>query len=69
MNRLRMIACVVAAFAAAACSKKLDEGAQRKKDVEPAPTGNIVAIPENVRRNLGITFAKVTQRVVAGTVL
>ncbi len=31
-------------------------------DCDYRPTGNIVAIPENVQRNLGITFAKVTQR-------
>jgi hypothetical protein len=68
MKRPRIILCAAWLLLGAGCSKKPDEASPTKKAAEPAPTGNVVAIPDSVRTNLGITFAKVTRRVVAGTV-
>lgn len=60
---------VVSLLALAACEKKADSAAADKPHAPPAaaaPT-NRVDIPAPVRRNLGITFAKVEPRNVART--
>ncbi len=53
-----------------ACSRSGGESPTAQNDDahdEAPPTSNRVAVPENVRRNLGITFAKVESRPVAST--
>ena len=60
--RLRFV--LVVSLLAAACSKKQEP--QPAPDEAPAPT-NRIAVPETVRKNLGIDFVKVERRRVAQT--
>ncbi|MCA8978099.1 MAG: efflux RND transporter periplasmic adaptor subunit [Planctomycetes bacterium] len=60
--RLRLV--LVVSLLAAACSKKQES--QPAPDEAPAPT-NRIAVPETVRKNLGIDFVKVERRRVAQT--
>ncbi len=60
--RLRLV--LVVSLLAAACSKKQEQ--QPTPDEAPAPT-NRIAVPETVRKNLGIDFVKVARRRVAQT--
>ena len=58
---------VVCALALGACEKKADSAAADKPHAPAAAPTNRVDIPAPVRRNLGITFAKVEPRNVART--
>lgn len=60
--RLRFV--LVVSLLAAACSKKQEP--QPAPDDAPAPT-NRIAVPETVRKNLGIDFVRVERRHVAQT--
>lgn len=60
----RTINVLAAALALCACSKKQEP--QAAPEAAPPPT-NRIAVPETVRRNLGITFIKVERRKVAQT--
>lgn len=60
--RLRFV--LVVSLLAVACSKKQES--QPAPDEAPAPT-NRIAVPETVRKNLGIDFVKVERRRVAQT--
>lgn len=55
---------LVASLLVSACSKKQEP--QPARDEAPAPT-NRIAVPETVRKNLGIDFVKVERRRVAQT--
>ena len=66
MKYARITASLLAAALLAACSHSEDAAAPAAKEAAAAPT-NRIDIPDAVRRNLGMTFAKVESRSVART--
>lgn len=62
-----LAASAVVLLCAAGCRKAPESAGPTAKPHEAPPPSNRIAIPDAVRRNLGLTFAKVERRAVAAT--
>lgn len=70
MKPIALLLCVVALLSLLGCDGKPDTGAQNAAPATAAaaaPVSNRIDVPDAVRQNLGITFAKVERRRVAAT--
>ena len=71
MKAATLFLCALALLAPAGCDGEREAPAQgtapNPAAPAPAPVSNRIDVPETVRRNLGITFAKVERRPVAST--
>src|SRR5688572_26225414 len=67
---ITLLAALAAATAIGGCKKKNDEAAKPAggESAHSPVVSNRIDVPEAVRRNLGITFAKVERRRVAATI-
>jgi hypothetical protein len=67
--KLTILLAALAALSGAGCKEKGQVAAPAGGPVESAPVvTNRIDVPDAVRRNLGITFAKVERRQVASTI-
>lgn len=65
-RQLVLLSCLVSGLLLSACGDH--EHGQAEKPHEPAAATNRIAVGENVRRNLGITYVKAEYRVVSATI-